>query len=125
MSARRLSPEELTALARQFDYCRNALESHLGITERTLRRLFQRQFQCAPKVWLIGRRMEEAARLLAEGWSAKETAEALGFHHASSFTREFKQRFGCVPRDYQNQRGSALDAAFLPGSAGEMSGLAK
>ena len=91
MSARRLSTEELAALARQFYYCRNAVAAHLGMTERNLTRLFQRQFQCAPKVWLRGRRMAEAARLLAEGWSAKETANALGFHHASSFTREFKR----------------------------------
>ena len=103
MSARRLSTEELAALARQFYYCRNAVAAHLGMTERNLTRLFQRQFQCAPKVWLRGRRMAEAARLLAEGWSAKETANALGFHHASSFTREFKRFFRCVPSGYHNR----------------------
>ena len=125
MSARRLSPEELTALARQFDYCRNALAAHLGMTERNLTRLFQRQFQCAPKVWLVGRRMTEATRLLTEGWSAKETADALGFHHASSFTREFKRHFGCVPREYQSQQFSAHDFSRSPGLGGEMSHLAK
>ena len=125
MSARRLSTEELAALARQACYCREALAAHLGMTERTLRRLFQRQFQCAPKVWLLGRRMEAAAQLLREGLSMKETAATLGFQHASSFTREFKRHFGCVPREYQNQQFSAHHLSPPPALATEMSGLVK
>ena len=124
MSARRLSLEELAAFARQADYCRNALAAHLGMTERTLRRLFQRQFQCAPKVWLIEQRMDEAIRLLTGGWSVKETAMDLGYQHASSFNREFKRHFGRTPGEYQDQHFGAPHLSPFLGSSGEMSDLA-
>ena len=124
MSARRVLTEELAALARQFDYRRDTLAAHLGMTTRTLTRLFHRQFQCAPKVWLSGRRMEEAARLLAGGLSVKETAGFLGFQHASSFSREFKRHLGCAPKDYQNRQLATVDSSSISDSQREMSHLA-
>ncbi len=49
-------------------------------------------------------RMQRAAHLLATSdMSVKEIANAVGYEHASSFTRAFERRFERGPRSYRRQ----------------------
>lgn len=53
---------------------------------------------------LIEQRMQRAAHLLATSdMSVKEIANAVGYEHASSFTRAFERRFERGPRSYRRQ----------------------
>ena len=51
--------------------------------------------------YLIRRRLQRAGQMLAAGHRCKQVADACGFRSLSYFSRLFRQRFGCSPRQYQ------------------------
>ena len=49
-------------------------------------------------------RLEEAARLLQEGThTVHDVCEMVGFNSSNYFSKCFKQKYGCTPRDWNNQ----------------------
>jgi AraC-like DNA-binding protein len=78
----------------------------LGMSVRYLHLLFQAE-GASPFRWILERRLDLAARLLAdprqEARSVTSIAFAVGFKDASHFTRVFKHRYAVGPRDYRRQ----------------------
>jgi AraC-like DNA-binding protein len=62
-----------------------------GVSERTLRRYIQDNWQQQPKAWMTIQRQKQAIKLLMNGSSVKETAESLGYQNPETFSREFKK----------------------------------
>ena len=54
-----------------------------------------------PNDYLKTSRMNEAARLLREGYRPIEVCERVGFTSTSYFAKCFRAQFGCLPKDYQ------------------------
>jgi AraC-like DNA-binding protein len=80
-------------LALQFDMSPSHLQ-HL-FKERTGTRLGR---------WLVERRLQRAARLLAESnISVKEVAYAVGYKHPSSFVRAFERHFRQAPGQFRSK----------------------
>ena len=78
------------------------LGARVGLSPRTLQRLFRRYVGVGPK-WTIRRfRLHEAAERLAEGapatWSA--LAHELGYFDQAHFIRDFKAQTGRSPGEY-------------------------
>ncbi len=72
-------------------------------SERTLRRLFEREFGLSPKKYLFGQRMYGAHRQLWRS-SPSETriidvANAWGFWHMGQFARDYRSFFGELPSE--------------------------
>jgi transcriptional regulator GlxA family with amidase domain len=68
-----------------------------GVSNRTLERYFQEAYQQTPKHWLAELRWRQSLELVREGASVKAIATELGYQQASTFSREFKKRFGQCP----------------------------
>jgi AraC family transcriptional activator of mar-sox-rob regulon len=82
-----------------------ALECNLS--ESRLQHLFKQHTGLGLGQLLADQRMREATDLLAHSnMSIKEIASALGYEHASSFTRAFERYFGKTPSGYRQGRGS-------------------
>jgi two-component system response regulator YesN len=71
-----------------------------GIRPEYFGRLFSKYAGASFAEYLAGVRMENAARLLAEGASVKEAALRTGFTDGNYFSRVFRRRYGCSPREY-------------------------
>lgn len=84
-------------LAKQAKWSVARLAKLNGITERTLRRHFIKRTGKTPKDWLAEQRQKLAISLLLNGTSVKETASAICYQHAQSFSRAFKRRSGRCP----------------------------
>jgi AraC-like DNA-binding protein len=69
---------------------------NLTVSPRHLRRYLENNFGKAPHEWFNGLLMRDAAQLLREGKSVKETAAALGVS-ASHLSHAFKKAFGFPP----------------------------
>jgi AraC family transcriptional regulator len=71
--------------------------------------LFRGSFHCAPHQYVVGQRVREAMRLLAEGrLSLAEVAQATGFADQSHLTRSFRRLADTTPGRYRaHARGAA------------------
>lgn len=98
-------------MARQAKWSVADLAQLCGVSTRTLERHFQETYQQTPEYWLAELRWRQALELVREGASVKAMAAELGYQQASTFSREFKKRFGQCP---------AMLAA-KPAGKGEMS----
>ncbi len=67
----------------------------------TVSRRFQQEVGLPPHVYLLQARIRKAQKLLLEGKSVIETAQMLGFHDQSHFTRFFKRFVGIPPAQYK------------------------
>ena len=78
----------------------------VGISERYVHKLLARSGSSFTD-YLIAHRLDGAARNLRDPTMADRTIGAIafdwGFSDLSHFTRRFKQRFGCRPRDWRQQ----------------------
>jgi AraC-like DNA-binding protein len=104
------------ALVRQEDgpMHAEALADAMGVSLRTLQRLFRDYVGVSPK-WVIRRyRLQEAATRLAQGLDQPlaDLAASLGYFDQAHLAREFTQLFGCPPSAYQQSQmhGRALHA---------------
>lgn len=85
---RRVMPEELAAL--------------VGLSPDYFTRRFRYTFGVPPKVWLVQRRIRQAAVRLDEGPdSITEVAKDFGYPDAFLFSRQFKAVMGMSPRTYR------------------------
>lgn len=74
--------------------------SRSAFTEKFLAAVGEPTMQFVTRV-----RMERAANLLVtESMSISAIAHQVGYNSLSSFSREFKRRFGAAPRDYREDR---------------------
>jgi len=81
-----------------------SIAAGLGLSPRYLRLLVAGDGETLT-AYILRRRLEECARRLRDpqyaGRSVTELAFACGFNDASHFSRTFRGRFGCSPRDYR------------------------
>jgi AraC-like DNA-binding protein len=86
--------------------CHNlSLEAFAKLCHRsvsTFKREFFRHYGTSPGRWLLERRLECAARLLAmTSTSVTEIVFECGFEQPSHFTRAFKAKYGQTPSEYR------------------------
>lgn len=73
-----------------------------GYSRRRLQDIFKLETGCSIGGYIRARRLYKAAvRLRLCSQSLTVIAHELGFDSQQSFSREFKKRFGCTPRDYR------------------------
>ncbi len=73
------------------------LERLSGLDRFTLARHFRQTFGTSPHRFQVGRRLQLAQSMIAEGAALSETAAATGFADQSHLTRHFSARFGLTP----------------------------
>lgn len=88
--------------ANEFDALR--LAAGLGLSKRAMEYKFRKHFGRSPAQALLAQKTEEAARLLEDGFSAKEVAAALGFADQFHFSKVFKRFTGKTPSAQRNLR---------------------
>jgi len=84
-------------LAKQANWSASKLAKICGVSMSTLERYFLKRMGKSPKGWLSGQRQQQAAAILQEGVTVKETAYYLGYKHPSHLTNEFKKHWGNCP----------------------------
>ena len=73
-----------------------------NMSEVYFRRIFVNRFGISPKEYLIRRRMEYAAQLIASGeFAIAEIALMCGYGEPCHFSREFRRHVGVSPRTYR------------------------
>lgn len=95
-------------LAHGASYSVSALAKSCNVSVRTLERFFLPAFGDTPRCWLNGLRMQRAVELLRDGSNVNETADGLGYHDRSHFSREFKKYCGVAPKKYAGQPPQAV-----------------
>ena len=86
------------------DYSLEALATQLGVGATTLRRRLQRITGDSPKTYIQAIVMDKARRLLDQGGTVADVAQACGYADNSSFTRAFKRVFGETPTEYRSRK---------------------
>lgn len=85
-----------------------AIADAVGISARSLYRIFTREFGTTPTRWLNNRRLEHAHRELEHKnrsqTSVTEVALKYGFGHVGRFSERYRERFGESPRDTLRRR---------------------
>ena len=81
------------------------LAAFTGLRQRQFTALFHSAFGVSPYRFLIERRLEQGARLLAHSDAEiAEIALQVGFSSQSHFSEAFRRRFGTTPRNYALSR---------------------
>src|SRR6266545_1771199 len=88
------------AVAEKSHYNAKKLAAMCGVSLRQLERYFKASIGQSPQDWMNDERMQEAQRLIAKGWTVKETAFFLGFKQVSHFCRVFKRTTGLTPTSF-------------------------
>jgi AraC-like DNA-binding protein len=83
------------------DYRRCAREA--GVTPAALRRDFAALTGQTPHRYLLHRRCAEARRLLADGRSLAQVAEACGYRDVFFFSRQFRRLTGVAPGEFRRR----------------------
>jgi transcriptional regulator GlxA family with amidase domain len=80
------------------------LAREVGLSRSHFERLFSHETGSTFRKHLREARLKRAEELLLD-WrlSLKEIAGRVGYEHASSFTREFRRRFGISPSVYRDR----------------------
>lgn len=68
-----------------------------GLSQFHLARYFKAAFGAAPVTYHRALRLERAARLVAQGASLAEAAEAVGYSDATALSHAFRRHHGCAP----------------------------
>ncbi len=100
------------------------LAARLGLSARSLERLFRRHLDTTPRDYYRELRLAQARGLLMESaLPVAEIALRTGFESAAAFSRSFRRRYGLAPRELRRSRGvggaSPLDSGR---SLGDRSG---
>jgi len=83
------------------------LENEFGLSRHYLCRLFKRNTGYTVHEYVTNRRVIHAMRLLAEGKSAFESADAAGFNDYSNFYKAFRRVAGATPAEVSRSASSA------------------
>jgi AraC-like DNA-binding protein len=84
---------------RQANWCAATLAKNCGVSLRTLERFCLKEMGKSPKAWLSEQRQQQAAKLLHDGCSVKETAGNLDYKHSTHLSRDYKGHWGCCPTE--------------------------
>ena len=85
------------------------LARHVNVDRAYLYTLFRKYLGVSPKEYLTNYRMVVATKLLTEHHhSIKEVALACGYTDIYTFSKVFKQHFGCSPGKYAHDNGVAI-----------------
>lgn len=96
-------------LGKQANWTASGLAKLCGVSVRTLERHFKSSVGKRPKKWLNEQRQRQAAVLLQNGCSPKETAAHLGYKGAAHFSSEFKKHWGYSAAQLQKDGSNALN----------------
>jgi len=89
--------------------CINAAARFAALSEYYFFRLFRASFGISPQQYLISKRLSEAVLLIESGnYSLSEVSIAVGFSDIYSFSKCFKNHFGCPPSKFV-ERKAGLD----------------
>ncbi|AIJ11537.1 AraC family transcription regulator [Streptomyces lividans TK24] len=84
-----------------------ALGAATGTAERTLSRLFRREFGMTFPQWRTQSRLYHALRMLADDLPVTTVAHRCGWSSASAFIDVFRRAFGCTPGTHNRRAGTA------------------
>ena len=80
------------------------MADHFSLSDTYLSKLFKENFGENFIDYLLRKRMEEAARLLAEtDMSVKQIVKSVGYEDVSSFSKKFSAKFEMTPGKYRKQ----------------------
>ncbi|WP_439651399.1 AraC family transcriptional regulator [Photobacterium atrarenae] len=85
----------------------------VGASERTLSRLFLKEFNTTFALWRQHLRLVYSLSLLESSLPVQAIAHQVGYQNDSSYIKAFKARFGMTPQQFRQQGQQA--AAILPG----------
>src|SRR6267378_1588381 len=98
MSCRCLKIEELESLAIKAEFQPAKMANLRGMSTRQMQRIFQRDLQKTPRVWLRQLQCRLAKDLILKGFSNKAITVDLGFASETHFCREFRKVFRGSPQ---------------------------
>jgi len=73
----------------------------VGASERTLSRLFAKEFNTSFALWRQHLRLIHSLSLLESGLSIQNVAHQVGYQNDSSYIKAFKDRFGVTPQQFR------------------------
>lgn len=80
------------------------LARKIGRSEAQMLRIFRRDFGISPIAFLLEKKIEQAMLLLRNSnRSVKEISAMLGFRDEFYFSRSFRTRVGCSPREFRER----------------------
>lgn len=86
------------------DWTVQRLAEHVHMSERQLRRLFEKELGMSPRSFIQGAMLELAQRLLSGGnLQVGEIGRRCGYGSTSAFTRRFEARLGVSPSAYRSR----------------------
>lgn len=81
-----------------------SLSKKVGVNQTKLKIGFKNIFDTPIKTWLRHKKLENAQLLLLKGQkSIKDISEIVGYQNQSHFAKQFKTRYGVLPKDYLKQ----------------------
>jgi AraC-like DNA-binding protein len=102
------SPEDRERLTPQ------ALADHVGLTLDYFSRVFRNTYGLAPQSFVKRERMRYVANLMqSTPLSIKEIGNRIGIRDSSLLCRQFRQVFGCSPRQFRKQGEKAVQLASM------------
>lgn len=81
----------------------------LGLSSRTVTRIFRAETGHGYRSWLIHVRVHRAAALLRDGVAVKDVAAEVGFQTASAFAQTFRRITGTTPGRYRARLAGVSD----------------
>lgn len=75
----------------------SGIATMVKVNRKYLARIFKARTGISMKQYLIEKRMTEAKKLLAKGFTVEETAIAVGYSDSFVFSKAFKKNFGNAP----------------------------
>ena len=109
--------EDWSQLAHQAGYSVSALAKSCNLSVRSLERFCLTAFGDTPCRWLNALRMQRAIELLRDGSNVNETADCLGYHDRSHFSREFRKHYGITPKRYTSPSAEEAPTPTMSHSA--------
>jgi AraC-like DNA-binding protein len=101
----------LMRICTEIDLPLSDLSALTGLRQRHFSTLFRKAFQVSPHRFLVTRRLEQGARLLAQSQSdIAEIALSVGFSSQSHFSELFRRQFGVTPREFVISRRKSSSA---------------
>lgn len=82
----------------------SSLAKQLGVSERTLRRHFQKELNCSVMDYIHKKRIQLAKLQLLHHQSVTEVARQVGFESASQLSRLFRKQVGMSPKSWQKSQ---------------------